>query len=247
MLSSRNNLPTDNIRANVELYIEDLKRHEMKKGNILDLFRRRSLRKNTLIMSFIWLSSSYCFYGVAQYVGHLSGNVFMNVLACASVVLAGPPISVLSVRFMGRKQVLITFNSICAACLLLQAMIPEGVYSVALASVGVVSCYVVFVLVYLYCAELFPTVVRNAALGFLSMMARVGSMMAPFIAQLNYLGTWVPCVAFAVPPLFSVFLTLFMPETKGRGLLTTIEEAENYVHTEGRAKSIKVELNTECS
>lgn len=179
-------------------------------------------------MSFNWLVCSYCFYGVSQYVGQLSGNVFLNVAASASVTLLGTLLSVPLVRYVGRKKIVITFNLLSAACLICLAFIPEGIASVILASTGVVTSFIVFVAVYLYCTELFPTVVRNAAVGVSSMMARVGSMVAPFVVGLNDVGRWMPPIAFGVMPILAALLCLLLPETKGCELMTTIEEGENF-------------------
>ena len=41
-----------------------------------------------------------------------------------------------------------------------------------------------FITVYLYSAELYPTTVRNAGMGTSSCMARVGGMVAPYVANL---------------------------------------------------------------
>ncbi|GBP82659.1 Organic cation transporter 1 [Eumeta japonica] len=202
--------------------------HQARKGNILDLVRTPNLRRNTICMSFNWLVCSYCFYGVSQYVGQLSGNVFLNVAASASVTLVGTLLSIPLMKVMGRKTIIIVFNIVCAVCLLSLSFVSSGWLSITLASIGVVASFIVFVLVYLYCSELFPTVVRNAALGVSSMMARVGSMVAPFIVGLNEVAEWMPPIAFGVMPIIAAVLCFFLPETKGCHLMTTIEEGENF-------------------
>lgn len=228
-----NKRPTENIRTDIELYQQSVEASQLKKGNILDLFRTPNLRKNIAAMSFNWLTCSYCFYGVSQYVGQLSGNVFINVALSASVTLLGTLSSIPLMKVCGRRTILIVFNFICALCLLILSVIPEGIASVICASIGVVASFIVFVVVYLYCTELFPTVVRNAALGFSSMMARVGSMVAPFVIEMRDVATWIPPVLFAVFPLIATFITLVLPETKGCELMTTIEEGEQF----GKKKS----------
>lgn len=179
-------------------------------------------------MSFDWLTCSYCFYGVSQYVGQLSGNVFINVAASASVTLLGTLVSIPLLKVIGRRTIVIVFNFICAFCLVVLAFLPEGAGSVVCASIGVVASFIVFVVVYLYCTELFPTVVRNAAIGFSSMMARVGSMVAPFVIGFRDHALWMPPIAFAVLPLIAGCLTFFLPETKGCELMTTIDEGEQF-------------------
>ncbi|XP_050674821.1 organic cation transporter-like protein [Leptidea sinapis] len=223
-----NNRPTDTLKEDINKYQELLERNTLKKGNILDLFKTPNLRKNILAMSFNWLSCSYCFYGVSQYIGQLSGNIFINVLASASVTLLGTLCSIPLMKVIGRRTILIVFNFVCAVCLFILALLPQGAISVVCASIGVVSSFIVFVVVYLYCTELFPTVVRNAALGFSSMMARIGSMVAPFVIALDATAVWLPPVFFAVVPLIAGFVAFLLPETKGCELMTTIEEGEKF-------------------
>ncbi|XP_053604361.1 organic cation transporter-like protein [Plodia interpunctella] len=223
-----NGRPTDSIQSEVDSYQAALIKSDLRKGNILDLLRTPNLRKNTICMSLNWLTCSYCFYGVSQYVGQLSGNVFINVAASACVSFFGTLLSIPLLRVMGRRTIVIVFNFICAACLLLLTMVPEGVWSVVCAIVGVVTSFIVFVVVYLYCSELFPTVVRNAALGTSSMMARVGSMIAPFVIDTAAVAPWLPPLLFAVLPLMAGCITFMLPETRGCELMTTIEEGESF-------------------
>ncbi|KAL4702081.1 hypothetical protein ACJJTC_002280 [Scirpophaga incertulas] len=227
-IATVNNRPVTNTKTDVDAYQKAIEKNNLKKGTILDLVRFPNLRKNIIAMSFNWLTCSYCFYGVSQYVGQLSGNMFINVAASASVTLLGTLLAIPLMKVIGRRTIVIIFNFITAACLLILAAIPEGIGSVIFASIGVVSSFIVFVVVYLYCTELFPTVVRNAALGFSSMMARVGSMLAPFIVETRDKAVWLPPVGFAILPLIATCVTFLLPETKGCELMTTIEEGEKF-------------------
>jgi hypothetical protein len=66
------------------------------------------------------------------------------------------------------------------ACMLSEPEWPQ----VVLAALGIVGMSIAFPTVYLYSAELFPTVVRNVGVGTSSMCARFGSMVAPYITSL---------------------------------------------------------------
>ena len=56
--------------------------------------------------------------------------------------------------------------------------------TVVLANVGKFGISAAFAVIYVWSAELFPTVVRNSGMGSSSMMARVGGMVCPYIADL---------------------------------------------------------------
>lgn len=174
-----------------------------------------------------WVMCSYCYYGMAQYIGQLSGDIFFNIAASNGLVTLGTLLSIPLMSAFGRKTILLMCHLICTVCLVILSF-SEGTISVMCASIGAVTSFVVFVVVYLYCGELFPTVVRNAAVGFSSMCARIGSIIAPIIIDLKAIGPWLPPLAFAVVPFIAFFVTMLLPETKGMELMTTIEQGEAF-------------------
>lgn len=58
--------------------------------------------------------------------------------------------------------------------------------TVVLAMVGKLGAAAAFAIIYVYSAELYPTVVRNAGMGASSCCARIGGMLAPYIADLVF-------------------------------------------------------------
>ena len=53
----------------------------------------------------------------------------------------------------------------------------------SLTMIGKMAIAATFILDYLYTSELFPTPVRNMAVGSSSMMARISSLVAPFMGK----------------------------------------------------------------
>lgn len=222
----RNKMPTDTIRQAVEQCHRNYNVSSIPKGSIVDLFRTSNLRRNIVVMSFTWFACSFCFYGMAQYVSHLTGNIFLNVVASGFVCFCGCLVAIPVLMLMKRKKAVMVCNTSCGACLLLLAFVPDGIFSVVFACLGMMLSFLAFIIIYLYCTEMFPTVVRNAALGFSSMMARVGSMIAPFVVALKPYGQWCAPVVFGMLPLISATLCIMLPETKDIRLMNTLEEGE---------------------
>lgn len=179
-------------------------------------------------MAYSWLTCGYCFYGVAQYISHLSGNVFMNVAASALCTTLGTLLSIGLLRIMGRRNIIVICHTICVVCFIMLAITPHGTLPVICACLGIVSEFIVFIVVYLFTSEMFPTVVRNAAMGFSSMSARIGSMISPFVIDLGSIESHLPPIVFAIVPAVAMFVTFLMPETKDCALLTTLQEGEEF-------------------
>ncbi len=60
------------------------------------------------------------------------------------------------------------------------------------------------------------------------MSARLGSMVAPFVATFSETYHWLPPVIFGVIPLIGMVLLFFLPETNGAPLPETLEDGESF-------------------
>lgn len=59
------------------------------------------------------------------------------------------------------------------------------------------------------------------------MSMRIGSMVAPFVANLDTSIAWLPSFIFGVIPLFAALVVLLLPETKGLALPDNIKETQS--------------------
>ena len=85
-----------------------------------------------------------------------------------------------------------------------------------------------FPTIYLYSSEVFPTVIRNVGVGLGSVCARIGSMIAPYIATMGKVAPWLPPLIFGTGPLLGALLCFLLPETMNCELPETIEDGENF-------------------
>lgn len=223
-----NNLPTDSIRRDLELHAKatNTKASNESRGNALDLIRTPNLRMKTICICFNWMVCGLAFFGVAQYIGQSGGDIFWNVAVSAFLELPGTFLCIYTMKAWGRRLTLIASNTLAGVCLVLIAFLPQ--YQVELASIGLIGMSISFPTVYLYAGELFPTVIRNVGIGAASMIARIGSMVAPFVISLKLLNPALPPIVLGVIPLIGALLVLRLPETCGEPLPATIEDAEEF-------------------
>lgn len=93
------------------------------------------------------------------------------------------------------------------------------------ASVGRLCASGVFAVVILHTTELFPTLLRNTAIGSGSTAAHIGSMSAPFIVDLLGAYAWfIPSTVCGIATLLAGTLIFLLPETKNKPLLDTVDQ-----------------------
>lgn len=197
-------------------------------GNILDMFSTANMRNKTVCICFNWVVCGLCFFGVAQFIGQMGGNIFLNVALSAAIQIPGTFISMWLMKTWGRRYTLISANLLSGIACLLIAILPGKPSWIRplLGCVGMFGLSVSFPTVYIFSGELFPTVIRNIGVGTSSMCARIGSMLAPFIAGLSVVEPWIPPLIFGIIPLIGAVLCYRLPETLNCKLPDTIEEAE---------------------
>merc|ERR1711862_175481 len=125
----------------------------------------------------------------------------------------------LTMDWFGRKPILVLCQLVSGCACISAGLVPD--YLPALTSVlsclGKLGTSAAFALIYLYSAEMFPTEVRNTALGTCSMVARLGSLVAPYIASLGSYESYgyLPFLIFGVTILLGGSTAIILPETLG--------------------------------
>ncbi|XP_046386293.1 organic cation transporter protein-like [Ischnura elegans] len=199
-------------------------------GNVLHLFKTPNLRRKTLVIMYNWLVCGLGFFGIAQYMGRLAGNIFINVAISGAIQIPGTIGCMYAMFHLGRRITLTSSQFLAGISCLLITCAPLGMewLVVAFSAAGLIGMSSAFPTNYLYSAELFPTVVRNAGVGAASMCARIGSLIAPFITTLDVFSPIIPPIIYGIFPLLAGILALLLPETINQHLPDTIEEGEEF-------------------
>ncbi|XP_054167878.1 organic cation transporter protein-like [Oppia nitens] len=206
------------------------------KSSILDLCRSRAMIKNTLILYFSWFVNALIYYGLSLNTNNLGGNPFINFLLAGAVEFPAYALCIYLLKQYGRR--LPQSSAMLGAgisCLLTIPFISNDMVipRVIFAMIGKFCVTCSFGMIYVYSAEIYPTVVRNVGVGSSSMVGRIGSILAPFVKELGiYTHLTVPFVLFGVISIVDGLMVLLLPETKDRDIPDTIDD----VTTAGQSK-----------
>ncbi len=203
------------------------------KANFFDLFYTFHLRKITLLLYFVWFSVALAYYGLSLNAAYLvpGSSLYINFAVSGLVELPAYLSCVLTILFCGRRIGLcINFLLGGIALLCVIAVLNDAKAAMVLSSIGKIGVASAFAILYLYSAEVFPTVLRASGLGSASMWAPLGSIVAPYIG--GYLSRKyderIPMIVFGVLSILCAIACLFLPETQGKKLPNTVEEGEKF-------------------
>nr|XP_020657017.1 solute carrier family 22 member 16 isoform X1 [Pogona vitticeps] len=199
----------------------------VKKHNILDLFRNWHIARRTITVWLVWFTGSLGYYVFSLSSVNLGGNEYLNLFLIGAVELPAYIIACIGMDKLGRRNTLIPFLISSAVICAVVMLIPQdfNILTVLANMAGKFAIGVAFGLIYLYTAELYPTVARSLAVGSGSMMCRVGSVVAPFCVYLSSVWIYMPQLIVGIMAFMSGVLTLMLPETLGKSLTNTWAEA----------------------
>lgn len=208
---------------------EDHSSKPVKNLSILDLFGSWRMAGRTCTVWAIWFIGSLGYYVFSLGSVNLGGNQYVNLFLAGAVEFPSYLVGCFAMDRIGRKKTCAPALLLAAFACLLIIVVPADieVLAIALSMIGKFGIAIAFGLIYLYTCELYPTIIRSLAVGSGSMMCRVGSVVAPFCVYLSDIWIYLPQLIVGILALIFGVLTLFLPETLGKPLTTTLEEAES--------------------
>lgn len=205
------------------------KRTKEEEADLSSLIKFKRLRLRTLNICLGWFANSIAYYGLSLNTNALKGNPYLILFLMGIVEIPGYIITVYLMDRIGRR-ILTAFCMIWAAifCIVASILTKGSTESLSLAILGKFLIASSFAIIYNYSAELFPTCIRNSAMGIAAMCARFSGAITPFIFLLDSIGDAVPSITFGAIALISGCCILFLPETNNQPMPETIQDGENF-------------------
>ncbi|KAE9413850.1 hypothetical protein Angca_005321 [Angiostrongylus cantonensis] len=200
--------------------------------SMIDLVRTPNMRKRTLVCFFLWPVNTMMYYGLTMKSNLGGGNLYVNFAISALMEIPALLVVYFLIDRIGRRQIVacslmtagisLFFNWIVGDDVefywgMLQMMITKGAVTVS------------YTAMYTYTSELFPTVIRNTAVGCCSTIARIGAIVSSYMALwlVDSYGKLAMVVPFALLSLAAALSTLaFLPETMNKDMPESISEVE---------------------
>ncbi|XP_057338100.1 organic cation transporter protein-like [Microplitis mediator] len=179
------------------------------------LFTHSDLRKKILIMYLTNYVTAVVSYSLVFSIDNFKSNryIYMSIVS-VNEILAHMSISVVLMFLSCQKSIVITYTAGFILMMTILA-VPEESKSIimGLALVAKFFLSASFTINVIFISELFPSNVRNTAMGMNFVMGQFGSMTAPYIVDLlGYVAWWAPTTLCGSLTLVAGFFCLMIPQ-----------------------------------
>ncbi|XP_022142755.1 organic cation/carnitine transporter 4-like, partial [Momordica charantia] len=197
-------------------------------GSLIDVIRSPITRIRLILAVAINFMCAVVYYGLSLNVVNLDTNIYLTVAVNAVAEMPAFLFTAVLLDLCGRKPLAIgTMWFSGGFCLAGSLMKGAGNWKIVRMGCGVLGIFGMagtYNLLYIYTAELFPTVVRNAALGSATQASQMGAILAPFVVVL---GGGLPFAVFAGCGIVGGALAFYLPETLNKPLYDTMGGLED--------------------
>nr|ACH53044.1 solute carrier family 22 member 4 (predicted) [Otolemur garnettii] len=205
--------------------LTSLKKHKV---FILDLFKTGHIATMTIMSVLLWMLTSIGYFALSLDAPNLHGDPYLNCFLSALIEVPAYITAWLLLRTLPRRYIIAGVLFLGGGVLLLIQLVPADYYffSISLAMLGKFGITSAFSMLYVFTAELYPTPIRNMAVGVTSMASRVGSIIAPYFVYLGAYNRVLPYILMGSLTVLNGIITLFFPESLGMTLPETLEQMQ---------------------
>nr|XP_033811685.1 solute carrier family 22 member 6-A-like isoform X2 [Geotrypetes seraphini] len=196
--------------------------------SILDLFRTPAMCRISCCLMFVSFSTNFAYFGLSMDLKNFGLNIHLVQMLFGGIDVFAKIICGVALNFFGRRTIQATSLILAGIFLLVNTAVPLDMHTfrITLVMFGKGCLAASSLCTYLFGGELFPTIVRQTGMGFITMMARLGGIVAPMVLMAGDYVLFLPLVVFGGAPIISGVAACFLPEMLNAPLLDTIEEVE---------------------
>ncbi|KAM7084995.1 solute carrier family 22 member 20-like [Molossus nigricans] len=197
-------------------------------NSVLDLFRTPAIRKVTCCLMVVWFSNSMAYYGLAMDLQKFGLSVYLVQVLFGVIDIPAMLVATATMISVGRRATVASFLILAGLMVIANMVVPEDMQTLRTAQAALAKGCLAssFICVYLFTGELYPTEIRQMGMGFVSINARLGGLVAPLITAVGEFSAILPPVAFGATSILAGLAVCFLAETRNTPLVETIEVME---------------------
>ncbi|ROT74335.1 putative organic cation/carnitine transporter, partial [Penaeus vannamei] len=205
-----------------------------KNYGFIQLFKYSKVRMRTLLLTVNYTCNNLFYYGLSYNTTNMSGNEFINFFLLSITELPSTVLAWWGASYIGRRWTeagCFLMASVCAviAIFTLNSAVWLNISIHILSKLFITMSYLV---VYIQCAEIYPTTHRAAGTGLSSLVASTFGTTAPYIAFLADRNPWIPYVILFSIGTLGFLCSSFLPETLDADLPQSLMDANTFLASE---------------
>ncbi|XP_055315112.1 organic cation transporter protein-like [Sitodiplosis mosellana] len=198
-------------------------------SSIIAIFQNKILLIRLIMCSLCWISVVFVFYGLSVNATKITddSNKYLSYITTMAAEVPAALITFFMLKYIGRRTAMCCTMTIAASVTILSTFVPSH-YTLIIRImffVGMCATSSSFAILYVFSAEIWPTGMRNLLMNICSMIGRFGSMLAPLAILLSHYKQNLPLLLFGSAALICGFIIFMLPETKGKKLPHTVQDA----------------------
>ncbi|XP_078253212.1 organic cation/carnitine transporter 2-like [Rhinoraja longicauda] len=196
--------------------------------SFLDLVKTSNIRNVTVLSSLVWMITSIGYFVLTLGTPNMYGDPYFNCLISAVSEIVAYTIAWWMMHHAPRRLSTASMLLLGGLILLVIQFIPPTLHILAtvLVMIGKTSITITFAIIYVFSAELYPTVVRNMGIGVCSMASRIGSIISPYFVFLGMYDRKLPFMLMGMLILMAGSFCLLLPETRDQALPETVYQVQ---------------------
>ncbi|XP_045784990.1 carcinine transporter-like [Maniola jurtina] len=206
-----------------------LNKNREESASILVIFRRPKLRKMFICICLEFLCCLTIFDALVRSIGGLEFDFFLSFTFVSLTELPSLILVSFLIDLTGRKGMSVLSFMVCFIFSITTVFVSNGLPSVLCA---VVSRFAINMCVNAgmqWAAEMLPTPVRGSGSSIVHIFSYIGTILSSYIVYLANFIPWLPLVILGGVALIGMFLALTLPETAGKDMPQTFDEAEELI------------------
>ncbi|KAK6154560.1 hypothetical protein DH2020_008808 [Rehmannia glutinosa] len=182
--------------------------------------------KRLIVVMLVGFSIGMAYYGMPFGLGNLSFNLYLSVTLNALSESLSSSILFFLIGKMTRKGSVVVLALLSGICNVMSVLVKLKGLQMGIELLSFFCACMAFDVLLIYTLELFPTCVRNSAVSMMREATLFGGFIGPLLVEVGRKNGLLSYGLFGTTIILCGLFVVWLPETKGRVLFDTMEEAE---------------------